>query len=164
MMQTEQETVECNLCAKGYFAQTTLSLSHFLSPSLPLYPSISLSISFSFPISLNPLLSFTLSLSISLSYSLILLFFLSSICQSIPFSFSFFSPTLSIHPSISSLSSYFLPQSIRLSLALSLSPSSRQSSVTSPRCDNEAHLGWAALAPMFRGTSRAGSPKFLSDR
>lgn len=33
-----------------------------------------------------------------------------------------------------------------------------------PLCDNEAHLGWAALAPMFRGTSRAGSPKFLSDR
>lgn len=33
-----------------------------------------------------------------------------------------------------------------------------------PLCDNEAHLGWAALALMFRGTSRAGSPKFLSDR
>lgn len=34
----------------------------------------------------------------------------------------------------------------------------------SPRWDNEAHLGWAVLALMFRGTSRAGSPKFLSDR
>lgn len=34
----------------------------------------------------------------------------------------------------------------------------------SPLRDNEAHLGWAALALMFRGTSLAGSPKFLSDR